>query len=201
MKRNVPNKTSVAEKVKDYISRKPFIANALQREIVNYTALARVIKKEIKTGSIEAIKTAIIREKDNIAKEKELKEEKIFSLLRNTKINLQDKISVIISQKQLDIPHIIAADLGERLVYIVDQTQNYKLKKKNIKVEKDLVALILKSPEEIEDIPGVVAFISQLLASKNINIKHFLSCSTNTTIILEFKDALKAFSLLENYIT
>jgi hypothetical protein len=41
--------------------------------------------------------------------------------------------------------------------------------------------------------------VTQLLSSRNINIIEFISCSTNTVIILDSKDALRAFSLLQNY--
>jgi hypothetical protein len=51
----------------------------------------------------------------------------------------------------------------------------------------------------VETTPGFVAFVTQLLASRNLNIVEFISCSTNTIIILSPKDALSAFSLLQNY--
>jgi hypothetical protein len=51
----------------------------------------------------------------------------------------------------------------------------------------------------VEETPGFVAFVTQLLASRNINIVEFISCSTNTIIILDGKQALQAFSLLQNY--
>jgi len=35
--------------------------------------------------------------------------------------------------------------------------------------------------------------------SRNINIVEFISCSTNTIIILDGRQALDAFSLLQNY--
>jgi hypothetical protein len=68
-----------------------------------------------------------------------------------------------------------------------------------VKFQKNLVALILLSPPMVEDTPGFVAFITQLLASRNINIVEFISCSTNTIIILDSGQALQAFSLLQNY--
>jgi hypothetical protein len=67
------------------------------------------------------------------------------------------------------------------------------------KVESNQVALILLSPPRVETTPGFVAFITQLLASRNLNIVEFISCSTNTIIILSPRDALAAFSLLQNY--
>jgi glycine cleavage system regulatory protein len=68
-----------------------------------------------------------------------------------------------------------------------------------VQFQKNLVALILLSPPVVEETPGFVAFITQLLASRNINIVEFISCSTNTIIILNGSQALQAFSLLQNY--
>jgi glycine cleavage system regulatory protein len=68
-----------------------------------------------------------------------------------------------------------------------------------VQFQKNLVALILLSPSVVEETPGFVAFITQLLASRNINIVEFISCSTNTIIILNGSQALQAFSLLQNY--
>ncbi len=46
---------------------------------------------------------------------------------------------------------------------------------------------------------GYVALITSLLASREINIVEFISCSTNTVIVMGDRDALNAFSLLLNY--
>jgi hypothetical protein len=63
----------------------------------------------------------------------------------------------------------------------------------------NLVALLLISPPQVEATPGFVAFLTSLLASREINIIEFLSCSTNTVIVLDQGDALNAFSLLQKY--
>lgn len=190
---------SIAQLVRDTIRMRPSLIDALKMRIVNYSALARVLQEEISIGSIEATKAAIIRIGDELADERGLQEERVLSILRESKVRLQDKIAVIISSEMLDIPYLVTAYLTDSYVYIVDQTMLKKELPDHLQVTSNLVALILISPPRVEVTPGFVAFITGLLASREINIVEFISCSTNTVIILDSKDALNAFSLLHNF--
>jgi hypothetical protein len=112
---------------------------------------------------------------------------------------LQDKIAVLISPIKLDIQYLVTAYLTDSYVYIVDQTTIGKEIPKQVQVMSNLVALVLLSPDRVETTPGFVAFITQLMGGHDINIIEFISCFTNTIIVLETRNALKAFSLLQNY--
>ena len=202
MPRNDPDgasRRSVAQLVRETLSMRPFLLDALKMGIVNYSALARVLQREIGEGSLEAIKAAIIRVGEELVEEWGLREEEVLSILKESKVRLQDKIAVIISPVMLDIPYIATAYLTDSYVYIVDQTELREPLPEGVQVTRDLVALILLSPERVETTPGFVAFISQLLASRNINIVEFISCSTNTVIVLDSRDALEAFRLLHRF--
>lgn len=190
---------SVAQLVRETIQMRPSLLDALNMKIVNYSALARILQDELGEGSIEAVKAAVIRVSDEIASDRKLREEAVQSILKESKVRLQDKIAVVISPLKLEIPHIVTAHLTDQYVYVVDQTTMKRELEDPVKVQSNLVALILLSPPRVEATPGFVAFITQLLASRNINIVEFISCSTNTIIILDGQDALKAFSLLHNY--
>jgi hypothetical protein len=190
---------SVAQLVRDTIQMRPSLLDALNMKIVNYSALARLLQDEMGEGSLEAVKAAIIRVGDEISEDRGLREDAVLSILKESKVRLQDKIAVVISPIRLDIPHIVTAHLTDQYVYIVDQTTMKQRLPDQVKVESNLVALILLSPLRVETTPGFVAFITQLLASRNLNIVEFISCSTNTIIILNPRDALNAFSLLQNY--
>lgn len=201
MNNNDVNETkSIAKRVRETIQMRPSILDALKMRVVNYSALARRLKEEMGQGSVEAIKAAVIRIGEELASERDLQEERILSILRESKVRLQDKIAVIISPEMLEVPYLVAAYLTDSYVYVVDQTRLKGGLPRNARVTSNLVALILISPPRVERTPGFVAFITQLLAGRNINIVEFISCSTNTVIVLEPKDALKAFSLLQNYI-
>jgi hypothetical protein len=190
---------SVAQIVRDTIQMRPSLLDALNMKIVNYSALARLLQDEMGEGSLEAVKAAIIRVGDEISEDRGLREDAVLSILKESKVRLQDKIAVVISPIRLDIPHIVTAHLTDQYVYIVDQTTLKQRLPDQVKVESNLVALILLSPLRVETTPGFVAFITQLLASRNLNIVEFISCSTNTIIVLNPRDALNAFSLLQNY--
>ncbi|MCW4035650.1 MAG: hypothetical protein NWE75_00495 [Candidatus Bathyarchaeota archaeon] len=190
---------SVAQLVRETIQMRPSLMDALKMRIVNYSALARMLQGEIGEGSLEAVKAAIIRVSDEIEAEKGLQEERVLSILRESVVRLQDKIAVIISQRMLDIPYIVTAYLTDSYVYIVDQTRLREKLPESVQATSNLVALILISPQRVEKTPGFVAFITGLLASREINIVEFISCSTNTVIVLDSSDALNAFRLLQNY--
>jgi aspartokinase len=150
-------------------------------------------------GSLEAVKAAIIRVGDEISEDRGLREDAVLSILKESKVRLQDKIAVLISPIKMDIPYLVTAYLTDSYVYIVDQTGLGKELPKQVQVMSNLVALVLLSPDRVETTPGFVAFITQLLGGHDINIIEFISCFTNTIIVLDSKDALKAFSLLQNY--
>jgi aspartokinase len=195
-----PDRTqSIAQKVRETIQMRPSLLDALNMKIVNYSALARYLQEEIGEGSLEAVKAAIIRVADEISSNRSLREQAVLSILKDSKVRLQDKIGVVISPIRLDIPHLVTAHLTDQYVYIVDQTIMKNKLPEKVHFQKNLVALILLSPPVVEETPGFVAFITQLLASHNINIVEFISCSTNTIIILDGGQALHAFSLLQNY--
>ena len=194
------NKTkSVAQLVRETIQMRPSLMDALKMQIVNYSALARMLQAEIGEGSLEAVKAAIIRVGKEVEAERGLQEERVLSILRESVVRLQDKIAVIISPQELDIPYIVTAYLTDSYVYIVDQTLLKVKLPEFVQVTSNLVALILISPPRVEKTPGFVAFITWLLSSREINIVEFISCSTNTVIVLDSKDALNAFSMLQNY--
>ena len=190
---------SVAKMVREAIQMRPSLLDALKMGIVNYSALARMLQDEIGEGSTEAVKAAVIRIAEDLSNERHLQEEEVRSILKESKVRLQDKIAVLISSIKLDIPYIFTAYLTDSYVYIVDQTTLKKETTDQVQVMSNLVALVLLSPDRVETTPGFVAFITQLIGSRDINIIEFISCFTNTVIVLDAKDALKAFSLLQNY--
>ena len=200
---NMPNNSSdrtksIAQLVRDTIRMRPSLIDALKMRIVNYSALARMLQSEIGSASVEAVKAALIRIGEELAAERGLQEERVLSILRESKVMLQDKIAVLISPEMLDTPYLVTAYLTDSYVYIVDQTMLKRKPPGHVQVTSNLVALILISPPRVEVTPGFVAFITGLLASREINIVEFISCSTNTVIVLDSNDALSAFSLLQN---
>src|SRR4030042_1165901 len=86
---------SVARLVREAIQMRPSLLDALKMGIVNYSALARMLKEEIGEGSTEAVKAAVIRIAEDLSKERRLQEEEVRSILKESKVRLQDKIAVL----------------------------------------------------------------------------------------------------------
>lgn len=172
--------------------------NALRLGIVNYSALARYLRREVR-ASTDAIKASILRErKRGIAEMAEEKE--ILDLLKRTKISMRDKVAILIADKELEVPYLIKASLSDSYVYLVDQTKAEIDPIRDANIIRDMVALTLTSPVDIEHTPGFVAFITQILASKGLNIRELISCYTDTVVVLRAEDAIKAFALLEKFV-
>jgi len=200
MNKDGPDRTkSVAQLVRETIQMRPSLVDALKMKIVNFSALARMLQEEIGEGSLEAVKAAIIRVSEDLEDDKNLQEDKVLKIMRESVVRLQDKIATITSQTELDIPYLVTAYLTDRYVYVIDQTQLKKKLPDDVQISANLVALILLSPEIVEETPGFVAFLTSQLASREINIVEFISCSTNTVILLNQSDALSAFSLLQKF--
>jgi predicted amino acid-binding ACT domain protein len=194
-----PNRTkSITSAVREILLRRPFLLNAIKLGVVNYSALARYMQNEIK-ANVEAIKTAILRERSKLIATVAITEKDVLNLLKRTKITLRDKVAIIISRRELGIPYLVRATLAESYVYLVDQTKVNLDEIRGVSISKNMVALILTSPGKVENIPGFVAFITQLLASRGINIREFISCYTDTIIVLRSEDAIKAFMLLQEF--
>ncbi|MFQ6084918.1 MAG: hypothetical protein ACE5OY_01430 [Candidatus Bathyarchaeia archaeon] len=199
MRKNVVNRTkSTAQEVREVLLRRPFLMNALRLGIVNYSALARYLRREVR-ASTDAIKASILRErKRGIAEMAEEKE--ILDLLKRTKISMRDKVAILIADKELEVPYLIKASLSDSYVYLVDQTKAEIDPIRDANIIRDMVALTLTSPVDIEHTPGFVAFITQILASKGLNIRELISCYTDTVVVLRAEDAIKAFALLEKFV-
>jgi len=75
------------------------------------------------------------------------------------------------------------------------------LKKVNvINVKENQSAVILKSPLKIIEVPGIVAYITDLFARNNINISNFMSCHTDTLFVINRKESRRAYEILEDKI-
>ena len=207
---------STAELTVEYIKEHPHIKNCLKKDLINYSSLARLISKELrieKKSSKEAILIAARRFQEKLKKELS-NERKIKILLSKSEIDIKNKIGVLILSKNTDLDYIIEFQKDVKkengTMYVLEGTDNYtfiaqekyvqKLLKKfesNIlKSNKELAIINFKSSEEIEEIAGVVSYITSLFAENGVNIIEFLSCWRDTLFVIDKKDVNKAIGFL-----
>jgi len=190
---------SVAQRARNYLKNKPYLLEALEKGIVNLSELARLIQKELGTNDSSAIKAALRRYSEELQKHKQKREEKVILLLKRSSIAVYDRKSVMITSKELNSKTGMKVDLLDKFVYLIDRSDlperiNALMKHDNCTM------IVVHSPEELEATPGVVAFIATLLAEQSVNIVEFISCWTETIIVIEKKDSLKVYETLSNLV-
>jgi aspartokinase len=64
------------------------------------------------------------------------------------------------------------------------------------KIDYGYAIIHIKNPKDIENTPGVAAFLLSSLASEDINVVHFMDCREDTFIVIKEYDAPLAFKVL-----
>jgi hypothetical protein len=93
--------------------------------------------------------------------------------------------------------------LDSYFIYLIDKFALKGLQKHNHNIEKiceNCTAIIITSPKNLEVTPGVVAFLTALLSGQNINMIEFISCYTETIIVVERVDAMKSYEILSEVV-
>ena len=166
---------------------------------MNLSELSRQIQKDLKTNDSSAIKAALRRYSEELQKHKQKREEKVLQLLKRSSIAVYDRKSVMITSKELNSKTGMKVDLLDKFVYLLDRSDLPE--RINTLVKHDnCTMIVVHSPEELEVTPGVVAFLATLLAEQNVNIVEFISCWTETIIVVEKKDSLKIYEILSNLV-
>jgi arginine repressor len=188
---------NVETMVRDYIRKNPELIISMRMGILNVSKLSRRISEEEKGYNIISIRSAL----NKIFMENDTADTlHIDKLLSESKITLQDKIMVITVDRKLEnINFLSATYLSDSIVYIVDETKNKKLDiPRNAVIEKNVSSLHIFSSMEILKTPGFVMKINERLFSYEINILQLISCSNETIIIVNRKDAIRAYEALMN---
>jgi sulfur transfer complex TusBCD TusB component (DsrH family) len=206
--------TLVARQVREYIGAHPSISDGLKMGIVNYSALARRISKELGIRRHEAVLAACRRYP--VDKLRGYSEDAVRRTLSKSRIQTRSKVATITVVEGVDVLQRLGDVVEELLdenrvcrliqvsrgtVIIVDDDSVSRVTKKLrseqiIGVTRGLVEIDVTSPETIEKTPGLLAFLAGALASRGINIVEEMSAYTDTIFLLERKDMTRAMEVL-----
>ena len=209
---------SIAQRVREYIEGRPSVVDAIKMDIVNYSALSRLVAREIGIRGDEAVLAACRR--FPVEKVKGYREDAVRRVLRKSRIETRTKIATVIVHQGVDVLQRLGDVVEELLdenricrliqvsqgtVIIVDDEAVGRVTKKLregqvIGVRKGLVELAVTSPESIEDTPGLLAFLSTALASRGINMVEAMSCYTDTIFLLEREDMTTGVDILSHFL-
>ncbi len=208
----MPTTTELTE---NYIAQHLSIKECLKRGLINYSALARHIAKELniqKTTSKEAILIAAIRYREKIKPQDT--EKHIAKLVNESSIELKNNIMIYILDKSIypdsliEIEKAIKKERG--LFFAVEGTKtitlivqkNYaeliskRFKASILNTKENLSLIILTTSTAIEHTPGIVSYISGLFFEHGVNIEEFTSCYDDTLIVINTKDISNAMTFL-----
>jgi aspartokinase len=200
----------------------PILRQCVARGIVNYRKLAKLLQPMIsqvlgKDVSVDAIKVALLRSSSKIGEEKGVRRE-VLDIIAKSSVELRTDITIIVVRssttnyitqlltKVVQRARFVAVMQSVIATTIVIDRDVAEELLKNIRrediidVQRDQAAIVIVSPEEIMKIPGVLAYIANVLAQNNINIVHVESCYTDTIIIVSKSDLEKAFNVIMKHI-
>jgi aspartokinase len=190
---------TIAQNVRNHLQNKPYLLEALEKGIVNLSELSRQIQEELKIENMSAVKAALRRFSEELQKHKQKREEKVLQVLKRSAMAVYDRKSVVITTKDINTKTGMKVDLLGKVVYLLDRSDLPERISALVKHD-NCTMIVVHSPEELEATPGVVAFLTTLLAEQNVNIIEFISCWTETIIVVEKKDNLKAYEVLSNLV-
>ncbi|RLF06901.1 MAG: ACT domain-containing protein [Thermoprotei archaeon] len=210
---------SVSRAISELLLSKPMILTALELGVVNYSALARLLKEEVEERigrevSDTSVKMAIIRFRDRLVESLTGSRREVLDVIARSSLSLIDDIGLatirasdplsLMSKIAEVVPRArflqltqgiytftVVADV-ETLERIIEATEKTLVEV----VYKDQAAIVVVSPREIITTPGVIAYLTTLLAFNGINLTQIISAHTDTIFILRRDDAIRAYRVL-----
>jgi len=206
---------NITKETEQYVFERSSIKDSLKKGLINYSKLSRQIIKntDLKPKDFDAVLIAL-RRLEHKLKKKQSFERQIRTLLRDTKLEIKNKVMVCIIEKsifhnnmielQKEIKnlngelHVIEGVLAITIITSqeFEKIINKYFKNKIIKKTKDLIEIILRSPESLEEVPGVMGYLYSLFSEQGINIVETMSCWTDTIFVIEEKDFEKTVKML-----
>jgi len=186
--------------------------DTLKIGIVNYKALARHIRKQVETLAGEkttenAIAMALQRTGKKIRTGVK-KLEGYVDIFASSRLQMRDNILILYLKKPPEIQKIekgfmvVIKGIESTTIFMDDEKAGkLKIPKEDIvEQRKDLSAIILTSPKEIVDTPGVIAHLMNALGVNNINVVEVTSSFNTTYLLVDKKDSLEAVKIVRSLI-
>ena len=209
----------MARVVQELLLAKPVLLAALGMGVVNYSALARELRGEVERRlgrevSEASVKVALIRFRERLSRS--IAEESVLRVVAESSTTLIDDVGLVTLRASDPLAlapllsgvraRLLQITQGVHTLTIVTDSEVLEglLRKVDPKlveaVYKDQAAVILVSPREIITTPGVMAYLTTLLAVNGINITQVISTHTDTLFILGRQEAVEAYYLLRRAI-
>ncbi|MBW2967681.1 ACT domain-containing protein [Candidatus Woesearchaeota archaeon] len=198
---------NIQKAVEKYVSESKSVKDCLRAGLVNYSALSRQISKELRipASGFDAVLVACRRYGDKLRRTSGA-ERAIRKLLKDSKLEIKNKVGVVVVERDVFFGNVLEvhkeAKRRRELFRVVEGVDAITVitnsafvprirevfRNKIIKISDGLVEVMLRSPEELEEVPGVMAYLFSLFGERGINIVETMSCWTDTIFVVEEKD-------------
>jgi hypothetical protein len=210
---------TVSHIVRKIVDERPFLQEAIVEGIVSYGSLAEKIKveveeelgKKVKLFSIvmalrrytEKMKTKYkptafdfrseIIMKTNLCDICFVKSTRLMAELKNLygMVNFEKGDTLNVSHGNYEISIVTNEKYRERLL-------KYLRSEKILDIRNNLVSISLRYPIEFFDTPGVIFSVVRSVARESINIYEAISTHTELTLVIDKKDSIRAYKILQN---
>lgn len=213
---------SVTVAVRDEVDSDLSIQDAIARDYVNLSALARMLVPRVaaRTGrrakgvSEVGIATALKRLRRSYAPPSS----NVGKVIANSVVNVRthvSRLSVERTKRSLQIVSTLLSAYHEDFMQVSESASSITLifdQRLHSRVRRSLAAaevldegeggaaITVHSPEEIIATPGCISAFYTQLFRKRINIEDTVSCYTDTIMVVDMKDAGRAFEALTELI-
>lgn len=210
---------TVPEATKQIIERSRYLTEAMSKDLINYSSLARYIKPELEKTLMKPVsEAAIIMAIKRIADEIKPKfvplkiftttpemivRSNLFDITIANSPTLSRKISKILDLHHNSQKYFLTLTEGLSETTIISSQSAKDIIEENMKDEKILIrfenlsAITIRMPTEISYAPGVVYFFLKSLAWEGINLIEVVSTYVELTLVMEDKDVNTAFGVLK----
>ena len=193
----------ISELVWLYVKRRPFLKQMLCSRIVNHSALARKISIEAfgTQRHQNAVKMALMRLSKKIREKEEDLEARILEVIGKSSLSVRNKVAVVIAAHELpSLKYLSYVESKGIITYIIEEKglESVNRHKGLIRVQPNLNLISIHSPPLLEQTPGVIGHLLDALASEGINIEEFVSCYTDTLLVVRKADTTRAYEILSN---
>lgn len=194
---------NISELVWLYIKRRPFLKEILREKVVNYSALARKLSAEaFGTRKHEnAVKMALFRLSHKLRETEENMEGKILKVLHGSSLSIRSKVAAAIVLREIEgLKYLSYVESKGNVTYIVEEKELEKIQKSRnlLRIQTNLNLITIHSLPELEDTPGVISYVLGALASEGINVVEFVSCYTDTLLVVKQADTTRTYEILNN---
>jgi len=205
---------SFAKAVEEVVKSDLRYYDSMRMGIVNYRRLAATIQKDVSrlAGEKPSLGTLSVTLQRLGARMKSETDKKYASIFGSSRLKLMDDITILyirgtpqITRPEIDAGgfYVKVQGIGSTTVLADDHALEKLEYKKGelLKRISNLSAIVITSPGEIVNTPGVIAQLMMALGGAGINVVEVTSSYDNTFLIIEKKDSMKAVEIIRSLIS